>query len=102
MIQQSKDQSTNGLSRLNAKVANGILKLKSAVVNALDGAISSLRKLLTKAKTLASEKVPSVKKIKDYLSKAKQKITSIKSVADLKYSIQVAYENTKRKISGIR
>jgi len=39
---------------------------------------------LTKVKTVTSEKLPSVKKIKDYIQSAKQKITSIKSVADLK------------------
>jgi len=68
----------------------------------LDSAISSLRKLLTKAKTIASKKLPSIAKIKSYLSTAKEKISSISSMADLKQTVSVAYENLKQKISSVK
>ncbi len=46
--------------------------------------------------------MPSIAKIKDYLSSTKQRITSIKSIADLKTTIAVAYEHVKQKVSSIQ
>jgi len=102
MIQNKKDKATNGLSRMNTSISTSVSKIKNAVVNALDSAISSLRRLLTKAKTVASKRISSVAKVKSYLSTAKDKITSIGSVAELKQVIAAAYENAKRKVSKIK
>jgi division protein CdvB (Snf7/Vps24/ESCRT-III family) len=102
MIQRKKDQATYGLSRVNSGLASSLSRVKNAVVSALDSAISSLRKLITKAKTVASQKLPSIAKIKSYLSTAKEKITSIRSVADLKETLSLAYEKAKQKVSTIQ
>ena len=102
MIQRKKNQATDGLSRLNSGIATGVSRIKNAVGNALDSAISSLQKLLTKARTVASKKLPSITKIKNYLSTAKEKIASISSVADLRQAVSVAYENVKQKVSNIK
>ena len=90
------------MSRVNSSISSSVSKIKNAVVNALDSAISSLRKLITKAKTVASKKIPSIAKVKSYLSNAKDKITSIGSVAELKSSIAATYEHLKQKVSTIK
>jgi len=102
MIQRKKNQATDGLSRLNSGVASAVSRLKNAVGNALENAISSLRKLLTKARTVASKKLPSISKIKNYLGSAKEKIASISSLADLKQTVSIAYENVKQKVRNIK
>ena len=50
---------------------------------------------------MAKEKLPSVVKIKEYLSSAKQRVTSIKSVEDLKNGLASIYQNVKQKISTV-
>lgn len=102
MIQKRKEQASNGLSRMNSSISSSVSKIKTAVVNALDSAISSLRRLLTKAKTVASKKIPSIAKVKSYLSTVKDKITSIGSVAELKQTFTTAYENAKQRVSNIK
>jgi hypothetical protein len=42
MIQRKKNQATDGLSQLNSGITSGVLRIKNAVGNALDSAISSL------------------------------------------------------------
>lgn len=87
---------------MNSNILTGVQKIKNAVVSALDSAISSLRKLLTKAKTVASKRIPTITKVKGYLATAKDKITSINSVTELKQTIVAAYVNAKQKVSKIK
>ena len=102
MIRRRKDQATDSLSRVNSGIALGVSRIRNAVGNALDSAISSLRKLLTKAKTVASKKLPSIAKIKNYLHTAKEKIASLSSIADLRQTVSVAYDSVKQKVSNLK
>ena len=79
------------MKSFNSSLSSGVLKMKNAVVTALDSTITSLRALINKSKKAAKEKLPSLTKIKDYLSSTKQKMSSIKSLGDLRSHIEAVY-----------
>jgi len=78
------------------------MRLKSSLVAALDSAISSIGKILNKAKQFVVSKVSKTNKIKNILTSIKQKITSIRSIKDLKSSIQSTYDTLKSKVKLVK
>ena len=61
--------------------------MKVTVTNAIDRTLKTLRGLINKSKNVAKEKLPSIAKIKGYLTSAKEKITSIRNVSDLRNGV---------------